>query len=103
MNNELSTAFIDSPPEGFAVWNLKTQVMIRHILSNAGVPETGMNSLGAYKLASQGNYYATKEEITEAYLDTPEDVLEAVNDYTSRVEERSMEAAFNTEDEPGKS
>jgi len=110
MNTELDSAFIDSPPEGLAVWNTRTRKLIMHILSGADAAHTDVNLFGAYSLASRGVYAATQQEILNEFLAAPTDrVDEADADrvdeadaYTSRVTEREAAAAVETEESPGK-
>jgi len=102
MNNELSTAFIDSPPEGLAVWNTRTRKLIMHILNSACVEATDVNLYGAYSLASRGVYAATPSEIVQEFVNAPEGRVEEADAYTSRVTERETAAAVETEDGPGK-
>jgi hypothetical protein len=102
MNNELSTAFIDSPPEGLAVWNTRTRKLIIHILSTAGVEATDVNLYGAYSLASRGVYVATPSEIVQEFVDAPNGRVEEADAYTSRVTEREQSAEVETPDNLGK-
>lgn len=103
MTQELENAFIDSPPEGLAVWNTRTRKLIMHILNCAGAEATDVNLYGAYSLSSRGVYAATQQEIINEFLSASDAQVEAADAYTSRVTEREAAADIETEDAPGKS
>ena len=102
MNTELDSAFIDSPPEGLAVWNTRTRKLIMHILNGAHADPTDVNLYGAYSLASRGVYVATQQEILNEFLAAPTERVDEADAYTTRVTEREAAAAVETEETPGK-
>ena len=102
MNTEPDTAFIDSPPEGLAVWNARTRKLIMHILNVAKAEPTDVNLYGAYSLASKGVYDATAQDIINEFLTAPDALVEAADAYTTRVTEREAAASIETENTLGK-
>lgn len=102
MNTEQNTAFIDTPPEGFAPWSTKTLKTVRMVCIEAGldmatIPDAQL--YGAYSLVSQGNYTPDKAQIIEAWMEIPDDVVPRLESYINRVVEREAAAEVETETE----
>ena len=97
MNTEPETAFIDAPPEGFAVWSTKTKHLVRHAVVEAGVSMSDVHLYGAYSCISGGNREPNKKQMMDAFCAMEDANIDALEQYINRVTERELAADIETD------
>lgn len=97
MKTEPETAFVDAPPEGFAVWSTKTKHLVRHAVLEAGVSMSDVHLYGAYACVSKGNYTPDKKQLMAAFLELEDYEIAQVEGYINRVTEREANAEVETD------
>jgi len=98
----MTTAFTDTPPEGFANWSTKTRHLVRHAVMEAKVSMSDVHLYGAYACISKGQITPDRDAILAAFMQIPDDVVAELESYINRVTEREEAAQVEVEDEPGK-
>lgn len=102
MSNNLESAFIDTPPAGFAKWSTKTKLLVRNAVSEAGVSFSEVHLYGAYACVSKGIVNPSKDEILAAYVELPDEAIDQMEEYINRLTDRENAADVEVVSSPGK-
>ena len=102
MKNELSDAFVDSPPCGLPALSQKTLLLIDRAVKRAGLALDSVEMIGAYFCIGEGNIQPKEQEITDAFVSLSDEEVDQITGYINRVMERREKADVQIADTPGK-